>query len=81
MTIAIPTSAGGTIEAQLEEDEFQMLWLINRNRRNSGREQILLSAALQAGWSIVRVSAEEQAVLEAHGFGGEAAMRRTHVRC
>jgi hypothetical protein len=69
MTIAIPTPTGGTLEAQLEEDGFHMLWLINRNRRNSGREQILLSAALQGGWSIVRVSAEEQAVLEAHGFG------------
>ena len=62
VTIAIPAT-GETIKAQFEEDGFQMLWL------NSGRVQILLSAALQNGWRIMRVSAEEQRVLEAHGFG------------
>ena len=31
--------------------------------------QILLSAALLNGWRIVRASPEEQALLEAHGFG------------
>ena len=36
---------------------------------NSGRVQILLSAALQNGWRIVSASPEEQALLEAHGFG------------
>jgi hypothetical protein len=46
-----------------------MLWLVHRNRRNSGRVQILLSAALQNGWRILRASPEEQALLEAHGFG------------
>jgi hypothetical protein len=46
-----------------------MLWLVHRNRRNSGRVQILLSAALQNGWPSVRASPEEQAVLDAHGFG------------
>jgi hypothetical protein len=55
--------------AQLEEDGFHMLWLINRNRRNSGRVQILLSAALQTGWRIVSASPEEQALLAAHGLG------------
>jgi hypothetical protein len=69
MTIAVPTSGGETFEAQLEDDEFHMLWLINRSRRSGGRVQVMLSAALQTGWSIVRVSAEEQALLEAHGFG------------
>ena len=54
---------------QFEEDEFHMLWLVHRNRRNSGRVQILLSAALQNGWRIVRASPAEQALLEAHGFG------------
>jgi hypothetical protein len=29
----------------------------------------LLSAALQNGWRIVRASPEEQAMLDAHGFG------------
>ena len=46
-----------------------MLWLVHRNRRNSGRVQILLSAALQTGCRIVRASPEEQALLEEHGFG------------
>ena len=46
-----------------------MLWLVHRNRRNSGRVQILLSAALQNGWHIVSASPEEQALLDAHGFG------------
>jgi hypothetical protein len=68
VTIAAPAT-GETFEAQLEQDEFHMLWLINRNRRNSGRLQILLSAALRTGWCIASASAEEQAPLEAHGFG------------
>jgi hypothetical protein len=68
VTIAAPAS-GETSEGQLEEDEFHMLWLVHRNRRNSGRVQILLSAALQNGWRIVRASPEEQALLEAPGFG------------
>jgi hypothetical protein len=46
-----------------------MLWLVHRNRRNSGRVQILLSAALQNGWRIVHASPEEQGLLEAYGFG------------
>jgi hypothetical protein len=54
-------------EVQLEEDEFHMLWLVPRNQRNSGRVQILLSAALQGGW--VEASPEEQALSDAHGFG------------
>jgi hypothetical protein len=46
-----------------------MLWLVHRNRRNSGRVQILLSAALQNGWRIVNATPAERALLEAHGFG------------
>jgi hypothetical protein len=61
MTIALSVS-GQTSEPQLEEDEFHMLWLAHRNRRNSGRVQILLSAALQNGWRIVRASPDEQAL-------------------
>jgi len=48
VTIAAPLS-GETSEGQLEEDEFHMLWLIHPSRRNSGRVQVLLSAALQNG--------------------------------
>ena len=55
MTIVAPLS-GETSEGQLEEDEFHMLWLVHRNRGNSGRVQILLSAALQTGWRIVHAS-------------------------
>jgi phage tail sheath gpL-like len=62
-------ATGETSEGQLEEDTFHMLWLVHRNRRNSGRVQILLSAALQNGWRIVDASPAEQALLEAHGFG------------
>jgi hypothetical protein len=68
MTITA-AAKGETFEAQLEEDEFHMLSLVHRNRRNSGRVQILLSAALQTGWRIVQSSPEEQALLDAHGFG------------
>jgi hypothetical protein len=68
VTISLPTT-GETSEAQLEEDTFHMLWLVHRNRRNSGRVQILLSAALQTGWRIVQTSPEEQVLLDAHGFG------------
>ncbi len=46
-----------------------MLWLMHRSLRNSGRVQILLSAALQTGWRIASASPEEQATLDAHGFG------------
>jgi hypothetical protein len=62
-------ATGETSEAQLQEDEFHMLWLVHRNRRNSGRVQILPSAALQSGWHMVHASPEEQALLDAHGFG------------
>jgi phage tail sheath gpL-like len=68
VTISLP-AIGETSEAQLDEDTFHMLWLVHRNRMNSGRVQILLSAALQNGWRIVHASPEEQALLDAHGFG------------
>jgi hypothetical protein len=67
VTIALPAT-GETSEPQLEEDGFHMLWLVHRNRRNSGRVQILLSAALQIGWRIASASPEEQALVEAHGL-------------
>jgi hypothetical protein len=64
--ITLPSS-GETFDGQLEEDEFHMLWLVNRNR--SGGLRFLLSAALQTGCRIVEVTPAEQALLEAHGFG------------
>jgi hypothetical protein len=68
VTIALPPT-GETFNAQLEKNGFHMLWLVHRNRRNSGRVQILLSAALQNRWRIASASPEEQALLDAHGFG------------
>jgi hypothetical protein len=65
----VGAATGETFEAQLKEDEFHMLWLVHRSRRNSGRVQILLSAALQTGWRIASASHEEQSMLDAHGFG------------
>jgi hypothetical protein len=67
VTIAAPRS-GETFGAPLEEDTFHMLWLVHRNQRNSGRVQILLSAALQTGWRIVESTPKERELLEAHGF-------------
>jgi hypothetical protein len=60
---------GPPIAAQLEEDEFHMLWLNEPNRKGRRMGRYLLSAALQTGWRIVRASPEEQALLETHGFG------------
>ena len=70
VTIAVPTSGGWTFEAQLEEDEFHMLWLVQRYKRRGKRQlSLLLSAALKTGCRIVSASPEEQAMLEAHGLG------------
>jgi hypothetical protein len=66
--MTIMRTLGQTFEAQLEEDEFRMLWLIHRNRTNSGSVQILLSAALQTGWRIVKPT------------GRAGAARRARVR-
>ena len=70
MTIAVPTSGGWTFEAQLEEDEWHMLWLNSPNRVMGKRQgRCLLSAVLKIGWRIVESTPEERALLEAHGFG------------
>jgi hypothetical protein len=72
VTIAAP---GWTFEAQLEEDEWHMLWLNSPNLVTGKRQgRYLLSAVFKVGWRIVRASPEEQALLEAHGFGS----RRVH---
>ena len=70
MTISVPTSGGWTFEAQLEEDEWHMLWLLKRYRLTGtvhGRH--LLTAVLKVGWGIVESTPEERALLEAHGLG------------
>jgi len=66
VTIAAP---GRTFKAQLEEDEFHMLWLNTPNLVTGKRQgRYLLSAVLKIGWRIVNASPDEQAMLEAHGF-------------
>jgi hypothetical protein len=74
--MTIMRTSGPTFDAWLEEREFHMLWLINRNPRNSGRVQILLSAALQTAWRIASASPEEQALLDTHGFGSRRCSER-----
>jgi hypothetical protein len=67
--IAVPAT-GETFEAQLEEDEFHMLWLIDRHPRTGQRRVwLLLPAALKHGWHIANATPAERAMLEAHGFG------------
>jgi len=66
-SIAAP---GWTSDAQLDQDEFNMLWLNTPNLVTGKRQgRYLLSAVLKIGWGIVKASPEEQAMLEAHGFG------------
>jgi hypothetical protein len=66
----VPTSGGETFDAQLEEDEFRMLWLVDRHPRTRERRVwLLLSAALKNGCDIVNATPAERALLEAHGFG------------
>ena len=70
VTIAVPTSGGGTFEATLEEDEWHMLWLNSPNRVTGKRQgRFLLSAVLKIGWRIEQSTPEERALLEAHGLG------------
>ena len=58
MTIALP-STDEIVDGELEEDEFHMLWLVNRSRRGSGRLPFLLAAALHTGCRIVAVTPAE----------------------
>ena len=46
-----------------------MLWLVNRNPRGRGGLQFLLTAARKTGCRIVEVTPDEQALLNALGFG------------
>ena len=68
--MAITFHGGDNFEAQLEEDEWHMLWL-NSPKRVTGKHQgrYLLTAVLKIGWRIVESTPAERALLEAHGFG------------
>ena len=69
VTIELPLS-GETFEAELKEDDSGVLSLHERNRVSDERmEFYLLEDVLKIGWRIVSASPEEQALLEAHGFG------------
>jgi hypothetical protein len=69
MTIAVPTSGGWTFLAQLEEDEWHLLWLVTRWRPTGAvQSRCLLTAALKNGWRIVESTADERALLDAHGL-------------
>jgi hypothetical protein len=69
VTIELPLS-GETFEAELKEDDGGVLSLHERNRVSDERmEFYLLEDVLKIGWRIVRASPEEQALLDAHGFG------------
>jgi hypothetical protein len=62
MTIRTPT--GETFVGRVEADEHGVAWLIDAE---GVRYQ--LAVVFQGGWRIVAASPEEQAVLDAHGFG------------
>jgi hypothetical protein len=69
MFIELPLS-GETFEAELVEDQHGALWLAETSAttgRRIGHQS--LEAVLKIGWRIQRASAEEQAQLDAHGFG------------
>ena len=66
VTIAVRTSGGWTFEAQLEEDEFQMLWLVQRHSRTGKRR---MWSCFKHGCRSVTATPAEQVLLDAHGFG------------
>jgi len=69
VTIAVPTSGGWTFEAQLEEDEWHMLWLVRRHGGTGKRQLwIFVSAALKNNWHIVNATPAERELLAAHRF-------------
>jgi hypothetical protein len=67
VTIADPTSGGWTLEAQLVA-EHGVLMLYEPSRAKH-RAFDALAAVLRLGWRVVSASPEEQAMLDAHGFG------------
>jgi hypothetical protein len=67
MTIALPLS-DETFEAELEADESGVLMLYEPSRAKHSAFYPL-AAVLKIGWRIASASSEEQALLNAHGFG------------
>ena len=67
MTIALPLSEE-TFEAELVADESGVLSVYEPSRAKM-KAFYPLAAVLKIGWRIVRASPEEQALLDAHGFG------------
>ena len=67
MTITVPLS-GDTFEAELEADESGVLMMYEPSRARM-RAFYPLAAVLKIGWRITSASPEEQALLDAHGFG------------
>jgi hypothetical protein len=69
VTITAPLS-GDTFEAELEVDESGVLMMYESSRITGKRMAFYpLAAVLKIGWRIVSASPEEQALLDAHGFG------------
>ena len=72
MMIALPLS-GETFEAELVEDQHGALWVAEPSATTGLRiGHQSLEAVLKLGWRIQRASPEEQAQLDAHGFGSMA---------
>jgi hypothetical protein len=77
VTVTIVGPADGeTSEAQLEEDEFHTPWPVHRNQRKRRRADPAIGFALQNGWRIASASPEEQALLDARGFGSRRCSER-----
>jgi hypothetical protein len=66
VTILVPVSSQ-TFEAQLE-DEHGVLMVYEPSRAER-KAFYTLAAVLKIGWRITSASPEEQALMEAHGFG------------
>jgi hypothetical protein len=69
VTIAVPTSGGWTFEAQLEDDEFHMLWLVQRHRRTGERSWGSCCRPLSRTPAGLWTPRGEQVLLDARGFG------------
>jgi hypothetical protein len=62
--MTIRTATGETFVSRAEADEHGVVWRIDAE---GVRYQ--LAVVFQGGWRIVSASPEEQALLDAHGFG------------
>ena len=75
VTIFAPTSGGCTFEAQLEEDEWHMLWLNTPNLVT-----VTCSRPCSRSGGASSASPDEQTMLEAHGFGSRRVQSRSERR-